>query len=89
MLSDAFSDFLPHIVKIFFAQEAERPPLMQIFFTKTFPTFLKSIDQYCARGGFLVDNSLTTADFWIGGIYVNYCINPNVGFGKDQWSEVL
>ena len=62
---------------------------METFFNVTFPNFLKAIDPYCANDGFLVGNSLTTADFWIGGIYVNYVTNPNVGYGKTEWAATV
>ena len=38
---------------------------------------------------FLFGDRLTIADFWIGGLYVNWAKNPNIGFGKDEWAWFL
>ena len=38
---------------------------------------------------FLFGDRLTIADFWIGGVYVNWASNPNIVYGKEQWAEFL
>ena len=52
-------------------------------FGKIIPNFLKTIDGRCADGQWMIGESMTTADFWIGGVYTNYCNNPNISFAKE------
>ena len=34
---------------------------------------------------FLFGDQLTIADFWIGGLYVNWASNPDIAFGSGEW----
>ena len=46
------------------------------FFNETAPAFFEKLDPYLNNGkSFLFDDKLTLADFYIGGIYTNFCIN--------------
>ena len=43
-------------------------------------------DHFAAnKTDFLFGDQPYTADFLIGGVYVNYITNPNVGYGKEKW----
>ena len=55
------------------------------------PQFLGHYDQYFAekKTDFLFGDKPVTADFLIGGIYVNYITNPNVGYGKEQYAAAI
>ena len=88
-LCDAYCDVIGKIYKPYFAKEAERDAMYPDIFETIIPNFLKSIDHLCAKGEFLVGDSLTTADFWIGGLYTNFCANENVGFAKERWQAIL
>ena len=38
---------------------------------------------------FLFGDQLTIADFWIGGLYVNWASNPDIVFGSGEWLQFL
>ena len=54
-------------------------------FEVVLPRFLAHYDQHFAENktDFLFGDKPMTADFLIGGVYVNYITNPNVGYAKD------
>ena len=59
-------------------------------FENVLPPFLKKLDRYFAGPGkFMFGDKLTIADFWIGGMYVNNFVNPNIMWGEDRWEETL
>ena len=72
----------------FAADEAAKEAMYPGIFDVALPAFLKAIDAECAAGAFLVGDSLTTADFCIGGIYTNYVNNSGVSFAADKWAQI-
>ena len=89
MLSDAFADvqakiYLPH----FENDPAVKKEKTDLVFETLVPNFLKVIEPICAKGQFLVGEKLTCADFWIGGLYVNYCANE-LCFERERWNALL
>ena len=49
---------------------------------------MQFIEPLC-ENDWLVGKFLTIADFWVGGLYTNFCNNPNISFAKDKWKDVL
>ena len=56
-------------------------------FDKVLPAFMKKLVPNLKETGFLCGTTLTIADFWIGGLYVNLMNNPAVGFAPERWAE--
>ena len=55
-------------------------------FSEVIPAFLAKLEPLCAGPGkFMFGDKLTIADFWIGGMYVNNFVNPNIPWGQGQW----
>jgi glutathione S-transferase len=50
---------------------------------------LDYFEPICGKHQFLVSDNLTTADFWVGSLYTNYFVNPNICFAKDRWAPIL
>ena len=50
------------------------------------PKLLQKVEEIAkaSKGKFLFGDKLCCADFWIGGYYVNNCVNPNIPFGKED-----
>jgi glutathione S-transferase len=47
---------------------------------------MKQIDPFLnKKTKFLFGDRLTIADFWIGGMYVNWAKNPIVAVAKEEW----
>ena len=89
-LVDLYQDLLPKLcAPCYTKDEAAKPALVAEIFEKLLPNFLKQVEPICARGEFLVGDSLTIADFWIGGLYTNFCTNEAVGCAKEQWATAL
>ena len=87
---DDYNDVQGKIYKPFFNKdEAAKAALLAEIFDTIVPNFLAKIEERCGAGEFLVGNTLTCADFYIGGLYTNYCANPDITFAKDQWAAVL
>ena len=51
------------------------------------PKFLAHYDKVFAdkKTAFLFGDKPVVADFLIAGIYVNFILNENIGFGREQW----
>ena len=89
-LMDDFNDVISKIYKPAVAHnEAEKATQTAEIFDKIVPTFLAKIDERCASGEFLVGKNLTIADFYVGGLYTNFCANSSIAFAADQWAAVL
>jgi glutathione S-transferase len=54
-------------------------------FDNILPKFLNHVEPLLANGQYLFGENITTADFWIGGLYTNFIANPDVGFAKERW----
>ena len=88
-MSDLYLDILPKIYTPFFKKtDEERKEMYPNIFDVILPNFLKQIEERC-KDGFLVGDSLSICDFWIGGLYTNFFANPNIGFGKEHWDACL
>ena len=59
---------------------------MDDHFTNIVHKLLGFLEPFAAKGCFMVGQKLCAADFWIGGMYVNWMDNENVGFGKSHWA---
>ena len=88
-LCDAYLEILGKIYKPQFAAPEEHVALFLDIFGNILPTYLATIEPICAKGEFLVGDSLTTADFWIGGLYTNFFANKAVGFAPEKWAALL
>ena len=90
MLCDAFADVGGVIYKPHFAKPEEKDALIAEIFDKLLPKFLDLVEPICNEGHkFLVGDTLTCADFWIGGLYVNYINNSAITFGQDKFATCL
>ena len=86
MLCDGYNDVLTKMYKPFFVKEEEKKEAMYPeIFDKLLPNYLAVIEPICEKGGWLVGENLTIADFWIGGLYTSYLANEEVGFAKEKW----
>ena len=68
---------------------ADKEPLIEAIMTTILPNFLKGIDKHFTTSKWLVGDKITIADFLIGSIYISYVANPNVGYGKDRYAQLL
>ena len=85
---DAFDGVIPKFAGPFFMPENQRETGSAELFSTIAPTFLKALDGAFSKGGFMVGDKLTAADFVIGGLYTNYFNNQNVGYCKDKFEAV-
>ena len=88
-LMDTYSDCRAKLAGPFFARPAAHEAMFKEIFETAIPKFLDKIDQRCSEGEFLVGNTLTIADFYIGGLYTNYLANPNGTFAMDKRAAIL
>ena len=81
-LCDGYEDVISKIYKPNFMQPgADRDALINDIFENILPKYLKIVEETCSKGQkFLVGDKLTTADFWIGGLYTNFINNSHVSF---------
>ena len=83
-LCDGLSDQIGGIATPVFAPEDKKKEAVKNVFENILPKFIKSIEPKLNNGKkFLFGDRLTIADFWIGGIYVNWASNPNIAYGKE------
>ena len=54
-------------------------------FNVVLPKFLNIVEPILANGQYLCGENLSSADFWIGGLYTNFIANEHVGFTKERW----
>ena len=73
---------------MFIKDEAEKEVKMNEQFDVIVPKFLDEINDRC-KSGWLVGDKITIADFFIGGLYINYLTNEHVAYGKDRWPQIL
>ena len=66
---------------MFIKDEAEKEIKMNEQFDVIVPKFLDEINDRC-KSGWLVGDKITIADFFIGGLYINYLTNEHVAYGK-------
>ena len=89
MLTDTYSDVLPKLYGPVFASDAAvKEASINEAFEKHLPAFLDKIEVLLRPTGFLVGDNLTTADFWIGGMYTNFFINP-LRYAPERWDATL
>ena len=88
---DIAGDVLMNMVKPAFAPAEAKEALTTECFETHAPKFLACLDQYIKDDGFLVGDSLTLADFLIGGLYCNIMTNPKGRYGIEdgKWAEFL
>ena len=71
-----------------FAAEEAKAALIDNIFDKILPEMMtKMTPNLKMDKKFLFGDSLTIADFWIGGLYVNLINNPAVGFAPEKWAK--
>ena len=69
---------------------AEKDAFIKDIFENILPNWLKIAEKQLEHGKkFMVLDTLTTCDFWIGGLYTNYINNEAMSFAKDQWAASL
>merc|ERR1712086_389273 len=76
-LMETYEDVYGYISKTTFSPKEAQPAMVDEIFEKRLPTFFKLIDDKC-KEGFLVGDSLTTADFFIGGTIYTQILNNTV-----------
>ena len=56
-------------------------------FENVLPKFLEHYEKVFAdkKTAFLFGDKPVVADFLVAGIYVNFILNENIGFGREQW----
>ena len=83
-------DVVGNIYKPFFINDpaAKEEKCVEIF-TSLLPKWLNLIDPYLAKGQFIAGPKLSSADFFVGGIYCNFFTNKACPFGGDRWNELL
>ena len=56
-------------------------------FENVLPKFLEHYEKVFAdkKTAFLYGDKPVVADFLVAGIYVNFILNENIGFGREQW----
>mmetsp|Transcript_7412 Transcript_7412/g.12523 ORF Transcript_7412/g.12523 Transcript_7412/m.12523 type:complete len:210 (-) Transcript_7412:72-701(-) len=90
MLCDVYADVIGVMYKPLFAEGQGKLDIMEDIFTKVLPKFLTFLEPILAKGTkFLVGDSLSCADFWIGGLYTNYFNNKGVGYAPERFAELL
>ena len=57
-------------------------------FDTALPPFLAHVEGLLRDSGSLVGENLTTADFWIGGLYTNFFKNP-LRYSPERWDALL
>ena len=83
-LMDNYNDVIGTVYKPFFTEdEAVKATQIADIFGTIVPKFLDGIEERCGAGEFLVGNTLTIADFYVAGLYTNFCTNPDVPFAKE------
>ncbi len=89
-LTEAYIEVIENIYKPAFIPEDQKEAQIKKNFEEILPKFLDYIEPITKRGTkFLVTETLTAADFWIGSLYTNYFTNKAVGYGADKWAPLL
>ena len=86
-ISDAFYPLINATGAVFYAGDKQKELLMELF-EKKLPAFIKLIQPELDKGGWLVGNKLTIADYWVGKLYTDLAINPN-SYGRAEWAAFL
>ena len=89
-LIDLYLDVVGVIYKPYFEKdESEKQTMCDNVFDNVLPKFLNHVEPLLSKGGaYLLGDNLTTADFWIGGLYTNFIANPDIGFAEERWQAV-
>ena len=83
-IADSFYPLINACGAIFYADKDRVSALTEEFFMVKLPAFIKLIQADLDKGGWLVGNKLTIADFWAGKLYVDLAINKHA-FGRAEW----
>ena len=87
---DACNEVLPKITAPFFKKtEEEKEAIYPTLFDEIMPSYLSAIDAQLAKGGFIISDKITVADFCVGGLYTNYINNKAVGYAPDRFAALL
>ena len=82
---DVITVYKPHFMK----DGPEKDALIKKGFEETIPKWLAEMEIVASEGKFLVGDSLTIADFFIGSFYTDFVLNEHMTFGRDQWVTCL
>lgn len=86
MLIDFFNEIFLDLVNPFIApdQDSKKAAVTKLFDVRM-PYIMKIIGPRIAKGGWLVGNRMTTADFVFGNIYASIIQNHN-SYGRTEWA---
>jgi len=87
-LMDLYADFFDKMFGPCFKSPEEAAAMCDDLFQNTVCKLLGYLEEFAAKGQFMVGPKLCCADFWIGGLYVNWMDNPDMCYGKEKWAEM-
>ena len=83
-------DLFAKVAPLHFGPEENKEAGIKAFFETVLPKYLDFLDKSCAKGGFLVSDKLSIADFLVGGLLFDATLNNEAGFlPADQKSAIL
>lgn len=89
-LLEGHEPLITTIYKPMFAKTPEeKTEQINKIFDQALPKLLSVVEPLCAKGGWLVGDSLTIVDFWIGGIYTNFINERSINYAQDKWPTCL
>ena len=88
---DHVAETLTSFVAPVFQKDAAKEEAVKELFDVAIPDFMKKIDPYLNDDGWLSPDSdkLSMADFWVGGLYVNFFTNKKTTYGQGLWEKAL
>ena len=90
MIVDTYMDVISKIYLPAFCPPDKREENITLIFEQVLPKFLKFIEPIAAKGTkFITGDKLALADFWVGGLYVNYFVNKAVGYAPEKFAELI
>ena len=89
-MQDVFTPAIEPAIGIFMNKKVtEFEEHIKKFFDETLPKFLREVEPVCAEHKFIVADTITIADFRLGGLYTNYIMNDAMQYGRDQYGNCL
>lgn len=88
-LADFFGEIFLDLVNPFIApDDASKKAAVSKLFDVRMPYIMKIVGPRIAKGGWLVGNRMSTADFYFGNIYASISTNRD-SYGRGEWAEWL
>ena len=88
MIEAAQEPIVTIYLPLFLEGEAQAEKI-KFLFTDFLPKYLAKLEPYVSKGEFIAGNKLSSADFVVGGLYVNYFVNKDCPFAAEEFAKIL